>query len=247
MNGEILRIVNGSRLYGTDVDTSDEDFVGVYVEPPDMLFLGREKKSVQLHDRPEGQRTVRGEVDGQAYSLRHFIYLTANGGPSQLCVLFAPEDKIVFSTEEGRFVLTQRDMFVSKLAIPRFKGYLQSQMLRLKREKTGHTPNRPELVEEFGFDTKYASHVARLALQGIEFLNSGVITLPMPIDDREFILAIRTGQYTYDTTIILLEQLEQRLIETAEKCTLRDEPDWQGLALTSRMAHQSMWSKNADC
>jgi hypothetical protein len=33
--------------------------------------------------------------------------------------------------------------------------------------------NRAELVEQFGYDTKYAIHTLRLGHQGVEFLETG--------------------------------------------------------------------------
>ena len=47
--------------------------------------------------------------------------------------------------------------------------------------------NRPELVEKYGFDTKHAGHMVGLGFQGIEHLETGYITLPMPEDHRSVV------------------------------------------------------------
>lgn len=241
VGNEILRVVNGSRLYGTSTDTSDEDFVAIYVEEPRHLFLGTQDRTRKLHDRPEGQRTQSGEVDGQAYSVRHFMHLTADGGPSQILILFAPDDMIVSATPFGMMLLDARDKFISQRAAPRFKGYLLNQKLRLRGEKGGHIPNRPELVEQFGYDTKYAGHVVRLALQGTELMDTGALTLPMPEHQRNMVLNVRNGMYDYEQCLELVDQLEAEMLAAIDDTDLPPEPDWQGLASLSRVIHEGTW------
>jgi len=41
-----------------------------------------------------------------------------------------------------------------------------------------HT-SRPELEAEHGFDAKFAMHMIRLGIQGIEYMESGKTTLPL--------------------------------------------------------------------
>jgi len=170
---EIVRVVSGSRLYGTNHPDSDEDMLGVFVEPPHVVFSGGHVKSRLLHDRGNTVRASAGETDGVAYSLRHFCHLALQGNPSVLTVLFAPPQFWAMSTPEWEQVHGVADRFVSMKAAPRFRGYMQSQWLRLTGQKSGHVPSRPELVEQFGFDTKYAAAVLRLGLQRPRVLPDG--------------------------------------------------------------------------
>lgn len=55
---------------------------------------------------------------------------------------------------------------------------------------------RPELVERFGYDTKFAMHAVRLGLQGVEYVETGKITLPSP--DAQLLQAIRSGAFAID-------------------------------------------------
>lgn len=48
---------------------------------------------------------------------------------------------------------------------------------------SGAQTNRPELVAEHGYDTKFAMHALRLGAQGVELLTTGRITLPVPVPD----------------------------------------------------------------
>jgi hypothetical protein len=85
--------------------------------------------------------------------------------------------------------------------------------------------NRPELVEARGFDTKYAMHAARLGYQGLELLETGRLTLPMPEPERSRVMAIRTGELTFEETVAEIDDLEQRLAAALEHTTLSPRPD----------------------
>ena len=54
---------------------------------------------------------------------------------------------------------------MSRLAGGRFLGYLQAQKAGMTGAAGAH-PNRPELVAEHGYDTKFAMHALRLGVQG---------------------------------------------------------------------------------
>lgn len=83
---------------------------------------------------------------------------------------------------------------LSQQAVHRFLGYLHSQRERLLGRGSRHgVPNRPELVERYGYDVKYASHALRLAFQGLEVARDARLTLPMPAAERERVPAVKRG------------------------------------------------------
>src|SRR5436190_23165713 len=84
---------------------------------------------------------------------------------------------------------------------------------------------RTELVERFGFDTKYAGHMLRLGIQGVEFLETGRITLPMPEPARSHILAVRRGEVPLNQVLIEAKHLENRLLDLADTSPLPPAPD----------------------
>lgn len=245
---EIIRIVNGSKLYGTDVDTSDDDFMAVFIEPVRSVYVGGSKmESVQLRDKPEGVRSEAGDVDCTSYSLRHFAKLAAAGNPSVLTLLSAPDSAVVHETEIGRALRdpAMQQKFASKQAAPRFKGYMMRQKERMLGERGGHIPKRPELVEKYGFDTKYANHVIRLGIQGCEFMRRGYMTLPMHEDDVNTLLRVRGGEYSFERTVELIEAVEADLERAVQQSALPDDPDYPSIAAFLREAHESFWVANS--
>ena len=73
-----------------------------------------------------------------------------------------------------------------------------------------HT-NRPELVAQFGYDTKYAMHMLRLGVQGIEYATTGALTLPIPEPHGSVLRDVRHGRYTRDEVLAMADANEATL------------------------------------
>lgn len=80
-----------------------------------------------------------------------------------------------------------------------------------KKWKENRNESRHELEEKFGFDTKHAMHTFRLLNTGIEILNGEGCKVKRP--DREFLLDIRNGKYTYEWIISEAERLDKVVLE----------------------------------
>ena len=126
-----------------------------------------------------GARSQAGDLDLTIYSLRKWARLALQGNPTVLLLLYLPDEAIVIRTTAGDRLRGLASAFASKHAGKRFLGYLEAQLQRLVGERGQRDVNRFELVEEFGYDTKYAMHMLRLGHQGVEFLESGRLFLPM--------------------------------------------------------------------
>lgn len=85
--------------------------------------------------------------------------------------------------------------------------------------------NRPELVEAHGFDTKYAMHAVRLGYQGLELLETGRLTLPMPEPTRSRVMAVRLGERSFDEVLAEIDEVQRRLSTALEQTALPAEPD----------------------
>jgi len=61
-------------------------------------------------------------------------------------------------------------------------------------------PARAELEKKYGYDTKHASHLVRLLIQGEEILKKSTLTLKNK-EQAELLLSIRKGAWTYEELI----------------------------------------------
>lgn len=79
-------------------------------------------------------------------------------------------------------------------------------------------PVRAGLEEKFGYDTKHGAHLVRLIRMCKEILTTGIVQVKRP--DREELIAIRQGAWTYDQVIEFAEREEQELNEIYKNCKI---------------------------
>jgi predicted nucleotidyltransferase len=79
-------------------------------------------------------------------------------------------------------------------------------------------PKRKPLEEQWGYDTKHASHLVRLLTECEEILRTGEIQFPLW--NAEELLAIKNGKYTYDEIVIMAENFDQKFNQMYEESTL---------------------------
>lgn len=85
----IAKVVFGSHLYGTSTPSSDRDFKGIFMPTSDEVLLGRIPKTMPL----PGKQLEEG-LDGDLYSLHHFLRLATQGQTVAIDMLFCPERQI---------------------------------------------------------------------------------------------------------------------------------------------------------
>lgn len=89
--------------------------------------------------------------------------------------------------------------------------------------KENRNEKRSVLEEKFGYDVKHAMHLIRLLRSGLDILEYGVVPVRRP--DREYLLDIRNGKYTYDEIIAESEKLTKRVEDVSKKSALPEEPN----------------------
>lgn len=87
----------------------------------------------------------------------------------------------------------------------------------------GRNPERKALEEKFGYDTKMASHLFRLMLEGRELLLEGKITFPLP--EAEFVLAVKEGRYTYEEVLEMAKDFDNQFQKWHDVSDLPKAPD----------------------
>jgi hypothetical protein len=136
-------------------------------------------------------------------------------------------------------------MFLSRQVGPRFLGYLKRQRSYLDGTLAARV-HRPELVERYSFDTKYAYHALRLAIQGAELITTGTITLPMADFNQAYLLDVRQGRFTLDQVLLQLDDLTARLAAMTEASMLPEWPDYDRINTWLSTAYRDHWRANGD-
>jgi len=91
----------GSHLYGTATESSDEDYMGIFLPTPEEILLGRIPKTAASSPKDDSRKNEAGELDCTYYSLHHFLRLATQGQTVAIDMLFAPENMTYKSPEYG--------------------------------------------------------------------------------------------------------------------------------------------------
>jgi predicted nucleotidyltransferase len=142
--GTVLLVRHGSHAYGTNTESSDEDFKGVTI-PPKEYFFGYTKRFEQAELKAP-------DPDAVIYDIRKFFNLAADCNPNIIEVLHTdPSDHLVV-TPIGQRILDNKDAFLSKKIKHTFLGYSVSQLKRIKTHKRWimNPPAAPPTRTELG-------------------------------------------------------------------------------------------------
>ncbi|HUJ59236.1 MAG TPA: nucleotidyltransferase domain-containing protein [Kofleriaceae bacterium] len=218
----------GSVAYGVSSDTSDMDVYGICMPPKDVVFphlageifgFGRQVKRFETWQ--EHHIAAHDKLwDFQIYGIVKFFQLAMENNPNVVDSMFTPRRCVVSSTPIGEYIREHRTDFLHKGAWHKFKGYAYSQLNKIRTK----TPSgkRAELVEEHGYDVKFAYHVVRLLLEVEQILVACDVDLER---DREQLKAIRRGEWTLEQLDQWAQDKEKQLEVLYHTSTVRYEPD----------------------
>ena len=245
LENEIFRCQVGSGVHGTAIEgTDDRDEMGVCIEPHEFIIGNKQFDQYIWRTQPEHTRSGAGDLDLTVYGLRKFLGLAMAGNPSILVTLFVPPEEVVLSSPVWDDLMGYLGNILSQQAGERFLGYLREQKKAMLGERSPGV-TRPELIEQYGFDTKFAGHAVRLGLQGIELLSTGKITLPMPHTERYLVRSIRKGGFPQEAVLTIIDELEEKLrywLNSPDRI-LRSEPDWAWANEWLYATYTSHWAK----
>ena len=215
----IMLCRRGSQTHGTDNEQSDEDYFGVVV-PPTRRLIG-------LSQFDNWKYPEEKELDVNIFSFRKYVGLLIKNNPTVLETLWLRRiDYCNSGTKHAFRVLMQnRDMFSSLRAYHAFSGYAYDQLRRMEQGATNARmgAKRKAIVAKYGYDTKNASHLLRLYRMGIEFVETGELTVYRP--DRAELLAVKNGEWSLEDVKTEAEILHERMRDAKETSPLPKEPD----------------------
>lgn len=132
-NNIILLGIGGSHAYGTDKPDSDLDVRGISLNSKFEILLGKDFEKV-----------VDDSTDTTIYSFSRIIDLLYESNPNCIeCLGLKPEHYLYLSSI-GKELLDNKEMFLSKKVIPKFKGYANRQLYEANQLST-HVMHQTEL------------------------------------------------------------------------------------------------------
>lgn len=122
-NSLIYQYIRGSHLYGTNIETSDEDTGGVYIANLDDVFgIGFSFEEMQQNDTH----------DHVNYELAKYLRSLAKGNPNIVESLFVPDDLILYKHPIMDDIISQRNNFLTKKFVNAAAGMAISQIRKAR-------------------------------------------------------------------------------------------------------------------
>lgn len=219
----ILLAPTGSYAYGTNTENSDKDFKGVCI-PPIEYYLGLEAFNEYNTSGGKNFKNTKGSVDINIIHINKFVKDAMQGVPNNIEILFIRPEDYLKVTDLGQVLINNRHLFLSKHIKTKFGGYAYSQIQKLKAKSSNGTGRR-DLIEQFGYDTKFFMHSIRLLTSGIEILETGDFHTYRP--NRELLLDCRNGKYSFEEALEMVEMYDNQLKLAYEKSELPAKPDYK--------------------
>lgn len=222
----ILHVYRGSIAHDMYIPDTDPDSI----DDVDTMAICIPSKPYYLALKQYGSRGTReikyGKWDIVVYELRKAIQMLAKANPNILSMLWVDEKHHINVSPAGQMLLDNRDLFATRRAFKAYEGYSYGQLKRMTAFKfEGYMgQKRKELVERYGYDTKNAAHLIRLLRMGIEFLDTGTMSVARP--DAAELLEIKRGGWPLEKVNVKAKALFAMLRIAENRSPLPSEPDY---------------------
>ena len=133
----ILLGLGGSYAYGTNNENSDIDIRGIYLNSKEELLGGAAAGGIS-------EQVVNEPTDTTVYSFSKIIGLLMNCNPNTIEILGLDEDQYLKLTPEGKLLVDNAHLFLSKKCAHSFGGYANQQLYRLN-QKSAHSMSQADL------------------------------------------------------------------------------------------------------
>lgn len=172
----------------------------------------------QHHVQDPSQSLV---YDFQIFNIVHYFRLLADGNPNMIDSIFTPDECVVRTSQIANLVRLNRKLFLTKKLYLKFKGYSYSQMKKLRDKNP--SGKRADLVEQFGYDSKFLSHGLRLILEIEQVLEEGDLDIRR---NKELLKSVRRGEWTLDQAVEFLNEKDKHIDRLYESSSIPYSPDY---------------------
>jgi hypothetical protein len=194
----------GSHLYGTARPSSDRDYEGIFIEPPEYVIGSKSIEEVDFSTKSTSKCSARNtpkDIDIKLYSLRNFFYLAQKNNPNKVEHFFIPERNIVYRNEHyWQQIKEAKELFLSLKIKHSFSGYAHSQKQKLLTKKKRLDELREfKVMLESGIaqtadtirrsPTRLGTVMDRIGQQQFKFITRTVTLEGTPaiiVDDKEY-------------------------------------------------------------
>ena len=124
----LFKHLGGSFLYGTNSESSDKDYKGVFLPDLNDLILGKAPKHYTSSTGAHWERNTADDIDETYYSLHYFLDLAAKGDTNAIDMLFAytNKDAVIYIDPIFQEIIDNLDKILTK-NVNAYLGYCVGQ------------------------------------------------------------------------------------------------------------------------
>ena len=112
----LFKTITGSHAFGTNIDTSDEDIKGIFLQNPEDIYVNGYKEELRI------------DKDEMYWELEKFLLLCSNGNPNALEILYCPENCILYMDNIFLKIIEIRQIFLTKNLRHGYANYAYNQI-----------------------------------------------------------------------------------------------------------------------
>jgi len=195
----------GSYSYGTNIEESDIDIRGFYLDSVDELL------SISSYNIAGDIINIKYQ-DTVLYSIRKFLSLCLLNNPNILELLGTRKEDIIIDHELNKYYRQNIDMILSKRAYFQYKGYINS--IQKEINKLGY-----QNIKSY----KNFMHIFRLYLTGIDLFKTGQMNTYRS-KEKDFLIEVRKGKRPVEELMDLNKDLSNQFEDAYKNTKLPELP-----------------------
>lgn len=127
----LVNMIFGSKLYGLDHQNSDSDYMGIFIPDSRDIILST-GSDIKTKETNKNKKNNKDDIDITWLSLKKFIHMACRGDLRAVDMLHAPQDKILETSEEWKYIQENRQSFYSTNCTA-FRGFFKTKVVQYSR------------------------------------------------------------------------------------------------------------------
>ena len=202
-----LLVRAGSRAYGLELETSDEDYLGV--------FVPRLRELVSIRGLAAETHTG-NDPDFTLHEIGKFCALALKGNPAILETLWNPD--VLVETAWGRRLRALRSACLHRGSLDVYVDYAGAQLRKMAKGGGLHSRGGT-------YNAKYGTHVLRLLQAGLHLGRTGEVMVRVPAELAGTLMRVRRGEIGSADVMDMARRLLDELRAAAPGSSLPESPD----------------------
>lgn len=116
----LFKSIVGSHTYGTNIEGSDIDYKGIFIQNKDDILGFKYKEQIDV------------SKDETIYEVKRFLQLLQTANPTMLELLYMPDEFVLSTSKEFDLIKSHRNKFLTKKCLLSFGCYAISQIKKAK-------------------------------------------------------------------------------------------------------------------